>query len=435
MNGSKVIRNAAWIIIGKIMQSLLGLLVTMFTARYLGPSNYGLLNYAASLIAFATPIMQLGLNSILVQEFINNKDREGETLGTAIVMNCCSSLMTIAGIIAFVTIANHNEEETILVCALYSILLLFQGLEIIECWFQAKLLSKYTSIISLGAYLVVSLYKIYLLITQKSIYWFAISQSIDIFIIVILLFYIYKKIESQHLSFSLIRAKQMFSRGKYYILSNLMVTIFAQTDRVMLKLMVNDAATGYYSAAVTCACMTGFIFAAIIDSARPSIFESKLNGEASFENNISRLYSIIIYFALIQSAVITVFAYYIIKLIYGSSYLPAVSALQVVVWYTTFAYIGAVRNIWILGENLQKYLWVINLSGAIANVLLNLALIPIWGIIGAAIASLATQIFTNVIIGFIIGPIYHNNEIMLKSLNPHILLDVIKKVRINGWRV
>ena len=92
--------------------------------------------------------------------------------------------------------------------------------------------------------------------------------------------------------------------------------------------------------------------------------------------------------------------------------------LQIVVWYTTFSYIGAVRNIWLLAENKQQYLLKINLLGAIANVLLNVCLIPLFGINGAAIASLITQFFTNVITGYLIKDIRESNRIMLESLNP-----------------
>ena len=65
----------------------------------------------------------------------------------------------------------------------------------------------------------------------------------------------------------------------------------------------------------------------------------------------------------------------------------------------------------------QSVLWIINLSGAIVNILLNLILIPSMGINGAAIASLITQIFANVIMGFVLKPIRANNMIMIKSLN------------------
>lgn len=264
----------------------------------------------------------------------------------------------------------------------------------------------------------------YLLVTQKSVYWFAVSNAIDFLLIAIALLIIYKKLGGQRLSFSMGTAKRMFASSKYYIVSSMMVTIFAQTDKIMLTLMKNDAATGYYSAAVTCAGITSFVFSAIIDSARPAIFESrKIDGRA-FDKNVSRLYCIVIYLSLLQSLFMTVLAKPVIGVLYGAAYAPAIPALQLIVWYTTFSYLGAVRNIWILAEQKQKYLWIINMSGAITNVVLNFVLIPEFGILGAAFASLVTQIFTNVIIGFIIKPIRRNNRLMLNGLNPMLIVNL-----------
>lgn len=404
------------------MQSLLGLVISMLTARYLGPSNFGLISYASSIVAFAVPIMQLGVTNVLVKEIVDYPEREGKTLGTALLMNLISSIACIGGVISFALLVNAGERETLLVCALYSVILIFQALELVQYWFQAKLLSKYTSIISLVAYFVVSAYKIFLLVAHKSIYWFAISNALDYMLIAVALLIVYKKIGGQRLSFSSKVAKHLFSQGRYYIVSSLMVTVFAETDRIMLKLMLDDAATGYYSAAIKCAGITCFVFAAIIDSFRPSIFESRQQGIPQFEQNMSRLYCLIIYLSLAQSLVMTIFAKLVIYILYGAAYAPAATALQIVVWYTTFSYLGAVRNIWILAEQKQKYLWIINLSGALANVVLNRFLIPLWGINGAALASLVTQMFTNVIVGFIIKPIRRNNWIMLQGLNIRILL-------------
>lgn len=426
MNKNRVLKNASWIIGIQVVKSLLGLVISMLTARFLGPSNFGLINYAASIVAFVSPIMYLGLTGVLVQEIVNRPENEGKILGTAISLSFFSSLLCIGGVIAFVNIANKGERDTIIVCALYSILLIFQSLEMIVYWFQAKLLSKYSSLVSLIAYLIVSAYKIFLLAAKKSIYWFAVSNALDYMIIAVCLLIVYRKLGGQKLRFSFADAKRMLSKSRYYIVSNMMIAIFAQTDRIMLKLMIDDAATGYYSAAVTCAGMTGFIFSAIIDSFRPIIFDNKKTDERQYENNMCRLYSIIIYLSLLQSVVITVFSKLIIHILYGSAYAPSINALRLIVWYTTFSYLGSVRSIWILAEDRQKYLWVINLSGAAANITLNYFLIPVMGIMGAALASLITQIFTNVIIGFIIKPIRYNNTLMFRALNPVYLKGIAK---------
>lgn len=426
MNKNRVVKNASWIIGIQIVKSLLGLVISMLTARFLGPSNFGLINYAASIVAFVTPIMYLGLNGVLVQEIVNTPEKEGEILGTSVTMTFLSSLLCVIGVISFAAAVNRGERETVIVCALYSTLLIFQSLELLNYWFQAKLLSKYASGVALFAYAVISGYKIYLLAAHKSIYWFALSNALDYMIIVVGLFIVYKRLGGGRLRLNLSTARRLWGKSRYYIVSNMMIAIFAQTDRIMLKLMINDAATGYYSAAVACAGMTGFVFSAIIDSFRPMIFDDKKNNEKQYEKDMCRLYGIIIYLSLIQSLAITLFSGLIIQILYGAAYSASINALKLIVWYTTFSYLGSVRNIWILAENRQKYLWIINLSGALANVALNYILIPITGIMGAALASLVTQIFTNVIIGFIIRPIRYSNTLMLRALNPKEMTKAIK---------
>ena len=417
MKLNRVFKNSIWIISCKIVQAVLTLLITILTARCLGPSNYGVINYAAAVVSFFVPIMQLGLRNTLVQEFVNDPDKSGEILGTSIVLSLISSAACMFGVFSFALAANFNEPSTIIVCVLYSLNLPFQALEMVQYWFQSKLISRYQSVVSLIAYFLVAIYRAFLLLTKQSIYWFSISQALDYAIIAVTLLVFYKKISKQSLSFSKERGKAMLAKSKYYILSNIMVTIFGHTDKVMLQLMAGDEETGFYSAALTCATMTSFIFAAIIDSARPAILENKKVDQKKFEDSVTALYTISIYFALAQSLAITLFAPLIIKIMYGSSYAASAVILQVVVWFTTFSYLGSVRNIWILAEHKHQYLWKINVLGAVSNVILNLILIPFMGAVGAAIASLVTQFFTNVIVGYIIKPIRENNHLMIKSLN------------------
>lgn len=426
---SKVVKNASWIIVCRVVQSIVALIIGMITARYLGPSNYGLLNYANSVVAFVVPLAQLGLRNVLVEEIVSKPEREGKTLGTALVMSVASSLLCIVGCIAFVSVANAGERDTLLVCALYSVSLIFQMTEMIQYWYQAKLLSKYTSVVSLVAYAIVSVYKIFLLVTGKNIYWFALSYTFDFLIISAALIFLYNKLGNQKLSFSFPLAKHLFSRSKYYIVSNMMVTVFAQTDKIMIKLMIGNTENGYYSTAVACASMASFVFVAIIDSLRPVIFASKKVDDKKFEENVSLLYSIILYLGLAQSLVLTFFARPVVNLLYGEAYQGAIPLLQIITWYSAFAYMGSVRNIWMLAEEKQKYLWIINLSGAVINVVGNFILIPLIGGAGAAVASVITQFFTNFLLCLIMKPIRPTFRLICRAINPKLPLQMIKNMK------
>lgn len=426
MENEKIRSNAKWIIACKVIQSLLQMVIGMLSARYLGPSNYGLINYAASVVAFFVPVMQLGLQSTLVQEYVEHPDKEGEILGTSLVMNLASALACMVGVTTFSLIANPGEQTTILVCVLYSISLAAQGIEMLQYWFQTKLLSKYSSLAMLCSYVVVSVYKICLLASGQSVYWFALSYTVEYGVTGLLLLISYHRVGTQALSVSLKTAKKMFAKSKHYIMAMLMVVVYNRTGNVMLKLFFGEAENGFYATAVTCIYITSFVFMAIIDTARPVVLESRQISCEAFEKNVSRVYALTTWLSLAQSVFFTVFAEFAIKFLYGEAYLPAVPVLQIMIWNSAFSYMGYVRNIWILAEEKHSVLFIINFSGAVANLIINACLIPTWGAIGAAWASVLTQIFTNFIMGFILKPIRRNNYLLLKGLNPKLLIDLAK---------
>lgn len=425
MISRRVLHNARWIVSCRIVQALLQLIVGMLTARYLGPSNYGLIGYAGSVAAFALPLMQLGLQSTLIQELIETPDEEGRIMGTALVLDLLSGVISIGLVCAFVAAANHGETETLIVCALYSVSLLFRALEVMQCWFQYKLAAKYASIVMLCAYIAVSAYKIFLLATAKSVYWFALAHALEYGMIGIALVCIYRRMGAQKLTFACSMVRRLLKRSRFYLLSSLMVTVFQNTDHIMLKAFSSDAENGFYTAAVTCSAICHFLYAAIVDSMRPVILEHKRRRSPDYGENVSRLYSITFYMALLQGAAFTLFAEVLVRVMYGKAYLAAVPVLRIIVWQVSFAYMGSVRNIWILAEGKQRLVWRLNLCGALLNVAVNLLLIPVWGACGAAAASLATQIFTNFILGFIMKPLRENNRLMLRGLNPRAAGDFI----------
>ena len=426
---NKIFTNATWIIGCRVVQAILNIMISMMTARYFGPSNYGLINYAASVVAFFVPIMQLGFRSTLVREFISRPNEEGDVLGTSIVMNVFSAIFCMIGVSSFALITNRNEPETVVVCILYSTVLLFQATEMIQYWYQSKLLSKYTSIISLCAYFVISLYKVFLMVSGKSIYWFALSNAFDYLLISVGLFLVYKKISRSPLKFSFRIARELLSQSKFYIVSSMMVTVFGHVGSVILEMFCDKEAVGFYTAAITCAGMTGFVFNAVIDSAIPVILSYRQTNASMFQKSVERLYSAVFYASFVQCIVIFFGAPLIIHILYGSSYRSAIEPLQILTWYTVFSYLGPVRNIWILAEQKQQYLWIINLSGALFSILTNILLVPFMGVVGAAIAALLTQIFTNVIMGWFVKPLRENNKIMFKGLNPKNIYDLLMLVK------
>lgn len=413
---SKETKNAIWIIGGRVIQMLISFFVGILTARYLGPGNYGILNYAGAYVAFFTAFCTLGINSVILKDFVDHPDEQGQAIGTTLILRGLSSVLSSIMIIGIVMAIDTGESLTIMVTALCSVALIFQVADTLNYWFQSRYQSKVSSVATLIAYIVTSSYRIYLLIMQKDIRWFAFATSVDCICVAVILFWAYKKENGPRLSFSFYKAKELLGASYNYILASMMVAIYGQTDKMMLKQMLDETSVGYYSLASTINNMWVFFLAAIIDSLYPTIIRYANENRILFEKKNRQLYAIVIYISIFVAVGFMLFGELIIKILYGETYLPAAMPLKIVCWYTVFSYLGMARNAWIVSTNNQKYLKYICGGAAVANVLLNLLLIPVWGASGAALASLVTQISTIVFIPLLIPNMRPNVKLMLEAL-------------------
>ena len=171
---NKEAKNAGWIMTGKIIQMLLSFVISILTARYLGPANFGTINYAGAYVSFFMAFCTLGINSVIIKDFIDNPEEEGKAIGTTIVLRAISSFLSSLLIIVIVFFVDYGETVTLIVTILCSTQLVFHAFDTFNYWFQSRYMSKITAIATLIAYFFTSAYKILLLIFKKNIYWFGI---------------------------------------------------------------------------------------------------------------------------------------------------------------------------------------------------------------------------------------------------------------------
>ena len=415
--GKKEFKNASWLIGGRVLQMLLSLFINLITARYLGPTNFGLINYANSFVAFFTSLCNLGLNYIIIKELIINKSDQGKVIGTSIGLRAISSVLSIFAIWAVVNITDTGDSQTILVVLLCSAGVLFNVLDTFNYWFQIQYKSRITATATLIGYIVLSIYRIILLILKKDIVWFALAASIDYAVIGIVLWIAYRINKGPHLSFSLKKGKMLLSQSYHYILSGMMVTIYGQTDKFMLRHLMSYDEVGYYSSATVICAAWVFVLTAIIDSMFPTIcyLHGEKNEEA-FKKKNRQLYSIVFYISLCVSIFFRVGSEFVVGLMYGQDYLPAANSLRILTWYTAFAYLGVARNAWLTCKGKQKYEKYIYSIAAILNIGMNFVFIPILGAEGAAIATFLTQLFTCIIIPSFFKELRPNVKLMIDAI-------------------
>ncbi len=412
---NKEAKNAGWIIFGKVAQMLISFVIGILTTRYLGPSNYGLMNYGTTYVLFFTPLCSLGINSIIIKSFVEYPDEIGETIGTTLFLKFISSICSLVCIFLISTMSDQGDPVAIAVVVLSSLSLVFGIFDTFMYWFQLNYNSKVGAIAGVIAYFIVAVYRVILLITQKSVLWFAFGTSLDYICVAIILYFSYRRNNGPKLTVGKKKARHLVSQSHHFILSGMMIAIYSQTDKFMLKQMTDEITLGMYSLASSMNYVWVFILQAIIDSMYPTILNLYKTSKSKFERKNRQLYCVVIYVSFVVACFFCIFGEFIIKVLYGSAYQDAVEPLRIIVWYTIFSYLGVARNAWIVCENKQKYTKYIYTSAAVLNVIMNLIFIPIWGASGAAIASLLTQFMTGIVLPYLIKDLRPNCILMIEA--------------------
>lgn len=394
---NRFLQNTGWMAFAQIYQMVISLFIGVISARYLGPTNYGTINYAASYISFFTIFCALGLEGIVVKDMISKREQEGIILGSGIAMRLIAGVLSMIAVCVIVYFLNPNDSVLLTVTFLQSIILPFNAFHLIDMWYQSKLNSKVSTIIRCISYTLMSLYKIYLLITGKSVEWFAFSTSLDSLLIALMFMLMYRRNGTRKLKFDYNTSKELLLQSYHLIISTMMAVLYSQMDRVMIGKMMTQTDVGFYTAAATICNMWVFIPQAFANSARPVIMELKDKDSNMYIRRLKQLMGFIFWIGALFSIVFTVMADFIIHVLYGDAYTMAKGPLIILIWSTVFSSLSYPRSIWMICENKQNYTKYILIWGVILNLILNYYGIKYLGIIGAAIATLFTEIMTCII--------------------------------------
>jgi O-antigen/teichoic acid export membrane protein len=415
---TKIINNASWLVGDKIFTMVIGVFVMALVARYLGPENYGVYNYALAFVTLFTAISTLGLETLSVKSIVQQEEEEGTILFTSLVLRVVGGV--VLTFLASITIrfVAPDEEFVHLLVLIMSFTMIFKSLEVIEYWIQAYQKSKISSLIRMVTYVFSALLKIVFIFLEGSLIHLALIYMSDALIIgfALIIAYFKNRTLQSKWKFKFQYAKNILSQSWYLILAGLMGTVFMQIDKVMLGAMLpNKEELGVYSAATQIASMWYFVPMAVITSMKPVIMGKKKVDERSYLKSVQLLYTIVAWIGIVFGIVILLFSKIIIGILYGPDYIKAASILTISIWAGTFAMLGTAASTWMVTEGTQKYSTILLSGGAIVNIGLNFILIPILGGYGAAIATLTAQIIANFVIPLFIRKVRYSSIMMLKA--------------------
>ena len=430
INLKKIFGNSMWQIGEKIITMIIGVIVSAIVARYLGTENYGTVNYVISVVMLFTTFSTLGMETINVRDLTNNKEDRNSIIGTSFIIRIIGGIVLIVLSQLTLGILSDWNKELQILGIIMGISMIFKSFEVIEYYIQSIIKLKISATIRVISTIIVSAYKIIVVYLDLGIIGFIFSYLIDAIIVALLLYAWFRRENKEKLKFNKKYAKKLLEQCWYLALSGLMTTIYMRMDQVMLGSMMDSKSdNGVYSAAVRIAEMWYFVPTAIITSFQPAIMKAKEESKEYFLDRQQKLYDITSIISFVCIIGISIFGKLIIRILYGEEYIEAAPILLISIWSGLFATLGSARSPWLISENLQRYSIIYITSGAIINISLNFLLIPKYGGIGAAIATLIAQMFTSVITVMFIKKMRISGIMMLKSIFKNdILITMVRRI-------
>lgn len=423
----RILDNIGWLFFDKILRMGVGLLVGVWVARYLGPEQFGQLNYAIAFVGLFVAIAELGLGGIVVRDLVRHPDSADSVLGTAFVMQFLGGLLCVILINSAMVFIRPDDKLMQLMVAILSLSLIIKSVDIVKYWFESQVQSKYIVWVENGIFVFSSLIKIFLILSTASLLAFVYMSFIEGFLIAlgIIIFFVIKKGGVNHWQPSYIRTKLLLKDSWPLILSGVAVSIYLRIDQIMISELVGDAENGTYSVAVRFSEIFYFFPMTIAASTFPAIIDAKKRTQAEYEGRLQSLYDIMVSIALIISVSIYIVAPYLVVGLFGDQYSGAIEILRVHIWASIFVFLGVACGSYTRTENIATYSMIQTLIGMGVNIALNFMLIPLWGGLGAAWATLISYgVATFSVILF--KRTRQNGRQMVRSLN---IVRLINKLR------
>ena len=425
MYKKKILKNFSWLLFDNICRVFIGLFVGIWVARYLGPNNYGILNYAVAYIAFFSFLSKIGLDPIVVRELAKSVHNKNALLGTSFILKLTGGTLSVIFIYLTIIIVKSNDILTQHFVVILSFSYIFISFDVVDFYFRSKLLSKSIALSRIASLVLSSGIKIVLIVLNKPLMYFAIASLID-FILTSLLF-----IYSYHLSKQSIK-KWVFEWGVARLLlidswpimiSTFLIFIFLKVDQIMIDYFLNPTQVGIYSVAVRISEAWYFLPQIIASTLMPYFIELKNKNNDYYEKQIIHAYSVVFYMGIIVGISTIILGKYFILYTFGNQYIDAYKALIFNIWAGIFVAQSSIRGVWIVIENLQRYRILINFLSLGINIGLNCVLIPILGINGAAITTLFTRGLNNWLLPFFFQPLRITAYNSIRAINPIYLIN------------
>ena len=414
----KYFKNTSWLFGERILKMGVGLFISVWIARYLGPDKFGLLNYSLAIITFISIFVYLGLSGILVHELVDKPEENEKILGTAFFMKVVGSIIGYIILIILAVLTTSIGSVNFWLLIIMGLGLFLLPFDVISSFNESQVMAKYSVKAKSYAFIISTFIKIFLIFYGASLLFFGFMQPFELFVGTVFLFYYFNKqgYSIKKWKFNLKKSKELIKKSWKLILSFVFVTIYLKIDQIMLAWMINEHEVGIYSVAVTLSEAWYFIPIAIVSSLFPALIKTKKINFERYQHQLQKLYDFLFLIALVIAILVSLFANKIILTLYGEAYASSATVLVVHIWAGVFIFMRTLFSKWIIMEDFLILSLYTQGFGGVLNIILNLLFIPTYGVMGAAIATLLSYAGASYFILFLIKSSRSQAKMMTLSL-------------------
>ncbi len=382
-----------------------------------------MLSYALAFIAFFSFLPRLGLSQIAVREYVANPEKEETITGTVFFLKLCGGIFSIILISLSVWLVKYEDTLVRLVVFLVALQFVFHSMDVIDFFFQSRVLSKYVVISRNVSFILTSLVRVFLIIYDYSVEYFACAILLESLATAFFLFIVYRKVNMsiRRWRYDHETAVLLIKDSWPLAISNVLIVIHMRIDQLMIDSYLSTSELGIYSVAVRLSETWYFIPQIIVFTLMPYFVKLRSDNPAYYLGRLNQLYSVMFWMSAIVGGAIFLWGRDLVVLLYGLEYQDSYSSLVFNIWSGVFVSQALVRGIWLINENMQRYRLYNNLISVGVNILLNILLIPLMGIAGAALASLFTQFLGMWVLSMAWKPLRDQTISMISAINPKYL--------------
>ncbi|MGB2841620.1 MAG: flippase [Halobacteriota archaeon] len=414
-----IAKNTGALAISQVITSILGFVLLIYIARYLGEVGFGKYSFAVSFTALFIIFADLGISNLIIRELARNKELTNEYLTNVSVIKLLLSFLAFGFIALTINLMDYPRDTTyaVYLFGIYTILTsfaltfksVFQAFERMEYDAVVMVIEKII-LISLVLFVLFSGYG---LIELAYVYVFAGIVAVFLSFSIVLI-----KIAKPKPTINFSLWKTLIIGSLPFGLNALFAVLFFRIDTVMLSVLKGDAAVGIYNAAYVPLLALGVIPIVFISALYPVMSRYFVSSKDSLETftGLSSKYMAILGFPIAIGCF--VLADRFIALFYVDQFSASIIAFQILAFFIPLRFVSSITGTLLTSINRQNLRAVSVGLSALFNIVLNAAMIPYLSYIGASIATVLSEVFLYFVFVYYINKHYKKLELHKHFIKP-----------------